>query len=167
MSLSLRSLFIGVSVFSFAQGQCPFGGNELRRALLESATSGSSTCEDILASSPSPIKECSELIKSFPCGSNAFGTDVNELCKKTCGLCGGDDDGDTDNSSSLEASGNGNATVGTDTGTVQMIPDFDPNQISFFEVDADLVEVTTLVPMDTDWFGYIFYTTRLVAGDSK
>merc|ERR1712048_391505 len=53
-------------------------------------------CEDILAQTPSPITDCAVMIKSAPCGTTSWGTEINDVCKKTCGLCGGDKDGDGD-----------------------------------------------------------------------
>jgi len=44
-------------------------------------------CEDTLASTGSPIKDCGTLIQSFPCGGMAMGTVVNDVCQLTCGLC--------------------------------------------------------------------------------
>eukprot|EP00729_Bicosta_minor_P024573 gene24573-35481_t len=47
-------------------------------------------CEDTLADSPSPIKDCATMIGMAPCGTVSWGTNINEVCAKTCNACGDD-----------------------------------------------------------------------------
>eukprot|EP00666_Eupelagonemidae_sp_cell4sb_P014468 gene14468-20270_t len=68
-------------------------------------------CVDTIADTASPIKDCSVVIKMAPCGTDMYGTQVDEdcsvvikmapcgtemmgtqvsdVCRRTCGLCGG------------------------------------------------------------------------------
>ena len=46
------------------------------------------------------------MIQSFACGSKMYGTNVDDVCKRTCGLCGdgsnGGSEDDFDNAPSAE-----------------------------------------------------------------
>ena len=144
-------------------------------------------CDDNLAQSPSFIKECNVLIQSFACGSEMYGTNVDDVCKRTCGLCGDGSDGgsedDFDNAPSAELplGDTNNAASSSDgeegggykkeaTSSIQIVrlnPEFATLEYTDFNVTDDFVEITTHVPESTDWFGFHFYTYTSVPGDEK
>jgi len=141
-----------------------------------------SSCEDTLAQSPSPIKECDILLQSFACGSEMFGTNVDDVCKRTCGLCNVDSsehvseggmDGTTinesdDKGSTLDDVNNAVSSEKEATPpdfTVRLNPEFATLEYTDFKVTKDFVEMTTHVPKSTDWFGFHFFTYLSVPGD--
>jgi hypothetical protein len=79
-----------------------------------------STCVDTLADTASPIKDCATLIAMAPCGTVSWGTDIDVVCQKSCGLC---DSGSSskevvkDDSEAKEDDMEGMEQDGADTGT--------------------------------------------------
>lgn len=118
-------------------------------------TCGLCPCEDTLAQTPSPIKDCAVLIASSPCGTSVMGTEVSAVCQKSCGLCG---DGML-NTDPVTPSPDRSSY------TVQLSPPFQSGEYTDFSFDGDWIFITSVVPVTTDWFGYIFYTYTATVGD--
>lgn len=151
-----------------AQSAGHFLRNDASRSLLEG---GEPPCVDTLAvTRSSPIKDCAEAVTSFPCDGNVFGTSTNvvDVCRKTCGLCGGTDAAGREE----DAAGQDEAEGGASTGGAGFVARLDrqppsETEYSVFNVTADFVEVTMHVPSDMNWFGFNFYTVNQAPGDEK
>ena len=111
-----------------------------------------------------------------------FGTNVDDVCKRTCGLCNVDSsehvseggmDGTTinesdDKGSTLDDVNNAVSSEKEATPpdfTVRLNPEFATLEYTDFKVTKDFVEMTTHVPKSTDWFGFHFFTYLSVPGD--
>eukprot|EP00401_Gymnodinium_catenatum_P038226 CAMPEP_0117548416 /NCGR_PEP_ID=MMETSP0784-20121206/47638_1 /TAXON_ID=39447 /ORGANISM="" /LENGTH=718 /DNA_ID=CAMNT_0005345371 /DNA_START=1 /DNA_END=2157 /DNA_ORIENTATION=- len=118
---------------------------------------GDPNCVDTIADTPSPVKDCRAVITMAPCGTVMYGLDISDVCKKTCGVCVGTGDGEEDVTTTAPRG------EGWHYDAFQM----SDGSSTSFRTSASTVEVTSSVPVDTDWFGYHMYTFGSLPGDTN
>lgn len=155
-------LTLTASCIASTSAGCPLleeGGRKLREP-----------CQDVLAATPSPIKDCEVLVLSAPCGSVSFGTEVNAVCAKTCGICQDENDGagGTGVPATSQPTKQPNVVDPDAFFLVRLNPEIgEGGEYTDFNVTAHYVEITTRIPESTDWFGYHFFSFQSTPGDEQ